>query len=64
MKINEKEIAYIEYLCDMLPKILKDINKEYGNNEYLYASQSKARFERLRIELNKSLINIKKIIYR
>ena len=64
MKIDEKEIGYIEYLCDMLPKILKDINKEYKENEYLYSSPSRAKFDRLRIEMNKTLIKIKETIYK
>lgn len=63
MKIPQNEIKYIEYLCDMLPKILKDINEEYEKEDYLYQSPNRARFDRLRLEMNKSLMNIKKIIY-
>ena len=65
MKIDDKEIRYVEYLCDMLPKILKDIKEEAKKNDFhIYQSPSRARFERLRIEINKSLIKIKKDIYK
>ena len=64
MKITQKEINYVEYLCDMMPKILKDINKEFEENgHYIFQSPNRAKFERLRIELNKELMKIKKIIY-
>lgn len=48
----------------MLPIILKDFNKEYENNEhYIWQSPNRARFNRLRIEMNKTLLKIKKDIY-
>ena len=64
MKIDEKEISYIEFLCNLLPKVLKDFNAEHSDNEYIFSSPSRARFDRLRIELNKSLGKIRKDIYK
>ena len=65
MKIDDKEIRYIEYLCEMLPKILKDIKEELKANEhYIFQSPNRARFDRLRIEMNKTLLKIKKDIYK
>ena len=58
MKIDKREIGYVEFLCNMLPKILKDINNEYDKEEYIYSSPSRARFNRLRIEMNKTLIKL------
>ena len=63
MKIKETDLSYIENLCEMLPKTLKEINKEYQEEKYIYSSPARARFDRLRIEINKTLMNIKKTIY-
>ena len=65
MKIPKDEISYIEYLCRMLPIILKDFNKECeeNNGHYIFQSPNRARFDRLRIEMNKTLLKIKKEIY-
>lgn len=63
MKIKQLEIEYIEYLCDMLPRILKKINAEYDNDKYIFSSENRAKFDRLRIEMNKTLMKIKKDIY-
>lgn len=63
MKIKQLEIGYIEYLCDMLPKILKKINAEYDKEKYIYSSENRAKFDRLRIEMNKTLMKIRKEIY-
>lgn len=64
MKISEKEIKYIEYLCYMIPILLKTINDEYEKDKYIYSSENRASFDRLRIELNKILMKIKKTIYK
>ena len=61
--IKDNEINYIEFICDMLPKTLKAIQKEQKDG-YIYASENRARFNRLRIEMNKTLIKIKKEIYK
>ena len=64
MKIDKQDISYIEMLCDMLPRTLKEINEEYKEDSYIFSSPARARFERLRIEMNKTLIKIKKKIYK
>ena len=61
-KLTDKEINYVEFICDMLPKILKAIQEEQKDG-YIYASENRARFDRLRIEVNKTLMKIKKKIY-
>ena len=63
MKLKESEINYLEFMCIMLIQSLRDVNKEYKENEYIYSSSNRARFDRLRIELNKSLNKIKNTIY-
>lgn len=60
--LTDKEINYVDYICDMLPKTLKEIQQEQKDG-YIYASENRARFDRLRIEMNKTLIKIKKKIY-
>ena len=65
-KINEKVINYVDYLCEMLPKILNNINEEYEKNKgiYIYSSSNRAQFDRLRLEMNKTLMKINKEIYK
>lgn len=61
--LTDKEINYIDYICDMLPKTLKAVQLEQKDG-YIYASENRARFDRLRIEVNKTLMQIRKKIYR
>ena len=66
MKIPKSTIGYISFLCELLPKTLEEINKDYDKNEghYLFQSEARARFNRLRIELTKYLGKIKEDIYK
>lgn len=61
--LSDKEINYVDYICDMLPKTLKAIQQEQKDG-YIYASENRARFDRLRIEITKTLMKIRKRIYR
>lgn len=61
--ITDKEINYIDYICDMLPKTLKAIQQEQKDG-YIYASENRARFDRLRIEITKTLMKIRNKIYK
>lgn len=61
--LTDKEINYVDFICDMLPKTLKAIQQEQKDG-YIYASENRARFDRLRIEVNKTLMQIRKKIYR
>lgn len=61
--LTDKEINYIDYICDMLPKTLKAIQQEQKDG-YIYASENRARFDRLRIEISKTLMKMKKKIYK
>lgn len=63
MKISKSEINYIEFTCMQLIKSLNDFNEEIKDNSYIYASPNRAKFDRLRIELNKELMKIRKVIY-
>ena len=60
--LSDKEIDYIDYICDVLPKTLKAIQQEQKDG-YIYASENRARFDRLRIEITKTLMKIRKKIY-
>lgn len=61
--LTDKEINYVDYICDMLPKTLRAIQQEQKDG-YIYASENRARFDRLRIEINKTLMKIRKKIYK
>lgn len=61
--LTDKEINYVDYICDMLPKTLKAIQQEQKDG-YIYASENRARFDRLRIEITKTLMQIRKKIYK
>lgn len=61
--LTDKEINYVDYICDMLPKTLKAIQQEQKDG-YIYASENRARFDRLRIEITKTLMQIRKRIYK
>lgn len=61
--LTDKEINYVDYICDMLPKTLKAIQQEQKDG-YIYASENRARFDRLRIEITKTLMKIRKKIYK
>lgn len=64
-KINTDRINYIETMTKELMKALKDTNKEIDKREgYLFQSNNRAKFERLRIELTKELLKVKKEWYR
>ena len=60
--LTDKEINYVDYICEMLPKTLKAIQQEQKDG-YIYASENRARFDRLRIEITKTLMKIRKKIY-
>ena len=62
-KLTDNEIGYIEFICEMLPKTLKAVQQEQEDG-YIYASENRARFDRLRIEITKTLMKIRKKIYR
>lgn len=61
--LTDKEINYVDYICDMLPNTLKAIQQEQKDG-YIYASENRARFDRLRIEITKTLMQIRKKIYK
>lgn len=61
-KLTDSEINYIEFICGILPNTLKAIQKEQKDG-YIYASENRARFDRLRIEINKTLMKLRKKIY-
>lgn len=61
--LTDKEINYVDYICDMLPKTLKAIQQEQKDG-YIYASENRARFDRLRIEITKTLMKIRNKIYK
>lgn len=62
-KLSDSEINYIEFICEWIPKTLRAIQKEQKDG-YIYQSENRARFDRLRIEMNKTLMKMRKKIYR
>lgn len=63
MKIKNSTVLYIEALCVSLLQSMRAFNKEAENDDFIYSSSNRARFERLRIELAKELIAIQKTMY-
>lgn len=59
----EKQTNYIEYISSEFVKELKSVNKELKENEFLFSSESRARFKRLRVELIKELVKLEGVIY-
>lgn len=60
--LKKEEITYIEQMTKQLVNALKEIAKL--DDVYIFQSPARAKFDRLRIELNKELMIIKKRIYR
>ena len=60
--LKKEEITYIEQMTKQLVNALKEIAKY--DDEYIYQIPERAKFDRLRVELNKELMGIKKKIYK
>lgn len=60
--LKKEEITYIEQMTKQLVNALKEIAKY--DDDYIYQSPARAKFDRLRVELNKELMAIRKRIYR
>lgn len=62
MKLEKKKVEYIEFMTKELVKSLYKISDQL-KNEYVYASEDRAKFKRLRVELAKELMDVQKEIY-
>lgn len=60
--LKKEEITYIEQMTKQIVNALKEIAKY--DNDYIYQIPERAKFDRLRVELNKELMAIRKRIYR
>lgn len=60
--LKKEEITYIEQMTKQIVNALKEIAKY--DNDYIYQIPERAKFDRLRVELNKELMQIKKRIYK
>lgn len=60
--LKKEEITYIEQMAKQIVNALKEIAKY--DNDYIYQIPERAKFDRLRIELNKELMAIRKRIYK
>lgn len=60
--LKKEEITYIEQMTKQLVNALKEIAKL--DDVYIFQSPARAKFDRLRVELNKELMAIKKRIYK
>ena len=60
--LKKEEITYIEQMTKQLVNALKEIAKH--DDDYIYQSPARAKFDRLRVELNKELMAIRKRIYK
>lgn len=62
MKLEKKRVEYIEFMAKELVKSLYKISDQL-KNEYVYVSEDRAKFKRLRVELAKELMDVQKEIY-
>lgn len=60
--LKKEKITYIEQMTKQIVNALKEIAKY--DNDYIYQIPERAKFDRLRVELNKELMEIKKRIYK
>jgi 16S rRNA C1402 N4-methylase RsmH len=60
--LKKEEITYIEQMTKQIVNALKEIAKY--DNDYIYQIPERAKFDRLRVELNKELMKIRKRIYK
>ena len=60
--LKKEEITYIEQMTKQLVNALKEIAKY--DNDYIYQIPERAKFDRLRVELNKELMAMRKRIYK
>ena len=60
--LKKEEITYIEQMAKQIVNALKEIASQ--NNDYIFQSPVRAKFDRLRVELNKELMEIRKRIYK
>lgn len=60
--LKKEEITYIEQMTKQIVNVLKEIAKY--DNDYIYQIPERAKFDRLRVELNKELMQIRKRIYK
>lgn len=61
--LKKEEITYIEQMTKQIVNALKEIASQ-DNNYYIFQSPARAKFDRLRVELNKELMAIRKRIYK
>ena len=68
-KIKDTQITYIKELSNQIIKSLEAVQEEQkvellnSNSCYICSSKSRATFDRLRLELNRQLLLIRKQIY-
>ena len=62
-KITNAEVNYIDVMATKLVDALREFNSEYDAERYVYSSSARARFDRLRVELNKELMRVRRKIY-
>lgn len=60
--LKKEEITYIEQMTKQIVNALKEIAKY--DNDYIYQIPERAKFDRLRVELNKELMAIRRRIYK
>lgn len=60
--LKKEEITYIEQMVKQIVNALKEIAKY--DDDYIYQIPERAKFDRLRVELNKELMAIRKRIYK
>lgn len=60
--LKKEEITYIEQMTKQIVNALKEIAKY--DDDYIYQIPERAKFDRLRVELNKELMQIRKRIYK
>lgn len=68
-KIRDTQITYIKELSNQIIKALEAVQEEQklellnSKSCYIYSSKNRAIFDRLRLELNRQLLLLKKQVY-
>ena len=62
-KIPVEEINYIRTMCNQLIHAIEEYNKEVKEDEFIFASSNRAKFDRLRVELTKEMMKLRKKLY-
>ena len=63
-EISKDRIIYLKEMMKQIVKAIEDFEIDNAFGEYIYADKNRAKFDRLRLELQDELLKIKKEMYK